>query len=204
MTSTAVTATPVEPPVLRRAPRAPAWWGMLLLIATEAMLFALLLASYFDIRFQSDGPWPPVGIAEPKLLRPVIMTLLLMASSIPAYLAETSIRRGDAGRMRAFLGLTLVLGATFLGLQVWEYVDNLDKFRPQTDAYGSLFYTITGLHGLHVIAGLVLLSWALFWGFRGRYTAERHLPVQNVSLYWHFVHGVWLFVFLSLYLSPRL
>ena len=186
------------------ASRSPAWWGMLLLIATEATLFALLLVSYFYERFESVGPWPPDDIAEPKLLVPAVMTALLMASSVPAYLADTSIRRGEVDRLRLYLASTLVLGAAFLGLQAWEYSNELDVLRPQTDAYGSLFYTVTGLHGLHVIVGLFLLGWVLAWALRGRYGADRHLAVEISSLYWHFVHVVWLFVFLSLYLSPRL
>jgi heme/copper-type cytochrome/quinol oxidase subunit 3 len=186
------------------ASRSPAWWGMLLLIATEATLFALLLVSYFYERFEAVGPWPPDGIAEPKLLVPAVMTALLMASSVPAYLADTSIRRGEVERLRLYLASTLVLGAAFLGLQAWEYSDELDVLRPQTNAYGSLFYTVTGLHGAHVIVGLFLLGWVLAWALRGRYGADRHLAVEISSLYWHFVHVVWLFVFLSLYLSPRL
>jgi heme/copper-type cytochrome/quinol oxidase subunit 3 len=186
------------------ASRSPVWWGMLLLIATEGTLFALLLVSYFYERFESVGPWPPDGIAEPKLLVPALMTTLLMASSVPAYLADTSIRRGEVDRLRLYLASTLVLGAAFLGLQAWEYSDKLGVFRPQTNTYGSLFYTITGLHGAHVIIGLLLLGWVLVWALRGRYGADRHLAVEISSLYWHFVHIVWLFVFLSVYLSPRL
>ncbi|HEX5029545.1 MAG TPA: cytochrome c oxidase subunit 3 [Gaiellaceae bacterium] len=186
------------------ASRSPAWWGTLLLIATEATLFALLLVSYFYERFEAVGPWPPDGTAEPKLLVPAVMTALLMASSVPAYLADSSIRRGEVDRLRVYLASTLVLGAAFLGLQAWEYSDELDVLRPQTDAYGSLFYTVTGLHGAHVIVGLFLLGWVLAWALRGRYGADRHLAVEISSLYWHFVHVVWLFVFLSLYLSPRL
>jgi heme/copper-type cytochrome/quinol oxidase subunit 3 len=185
------------------ASRSPAWWGMLLLISTEATLFALLLVSYFYERFESVGPWPPEG-ADPKLLVPALMTALLMASSIPAYLADSSIRRGEVDRLRLYLASTLLLGLAFLALQAWEYSDKLDALRPQTDAYGSLFYTITGLHGAHVIVGLLLLGWVLVWASRGRYGAHRHLAVEISSLYWHFVHVVWLFVFLSLYLSPRL
>jgi heme/copper-type cytochrome/quinol oxidase subunit 3 len=176
---------------------------MLLLITTEATLFALLLVSYFYLRFESPGPWPPDG-ADPKLLVPAVMTVLLMSSSIPAYLADTSIRRGEVDRLRLYLASTLLLGAAFLGLQAWEYSDRLDVLRPQDDAYGSLFYTVTGLHGAHVVVGLALLGWVLAWAFRGRYGAHRHLAVEISSLYWHFVHVVWLFVFLSLYLSPRL
>jgi cytochrome c oxidase subunit 3 len=186
-----------------RFPRSPAWWGMLLFITTEATLFALFLVSYFYLRFESVGPWPPSG-SDPKLLVPTVMTALIMASSVPAYLADTSIRRGEVDRLRFYLASTLVLGAAFLALQAIEYHDKLRSLRPQDDAYGSLFYTITGLHGAHVVAGLVLLLWTLAFALRGAFSAERHLAVQNVSLYWHFVHGVWLFVFVSLYLLPAL
>jgi heme/copper-type cytochrome/quinol oxidase subunit 3 len=177
---------------------------MLLLIATEAALFALLLASYFYVKFQTEGPWPPDGIADPKLAKPIVMTVLLMASSVPAYLAERSARRGNQRGLVAALAATLALGTAFLALQVWEYTEKAKLFTPHTDAYGSLFYTITGLHGAHVVAGLALLVWTLAFALRGSFTAERHLAVQNVSLYWHFVHGVWLFVFVSLYLLPAL
>jgi heme/copper-type cytochrome/quinol oxidase subunit 3 len=193
--------------VAHRAPpltREPAWWGMLLLIATEAALFALLLASYFYVKFQSEGSWPPDGIADPKLGKPIVMTVLLMVSSIPAYLAERNARRGDQRGLVLALAATLVLGGAFLAMQMWEYTEKAKLFTPHTNAYGSLFYTITGLHGVHVIAGLVLLLWTLAFALRGAFTAERHLAVQNVSLYWHFVHGVWLFVFVSLYLLPKL
>jgi heme/copper-type cytochrome/quinol oxidase subunit 3 len=193
--------------VAHRAPpltREPAWWGMLLLVATEAALFALLLASYFYVRFQTEGPWPPEGITAPKLLKPAVMTVLLMASSVPAYLAERNARRGDRGGLVVSLAATLLLGSAFLALQAWEYSEKLDLLTPRTNAYGSLFYTITGLHGAHVIVGLLLLSWTLVFALRGAFTAERHLAVQNVSLYWHFVHGVWLVVFTSLYLLPSL
>lgn len=187
-----------------RFPRDPGWWGMLLLIATEAALFAVLLASYFYIRFRDAGPWPPEGMADPSLLVPALMTVLLTASSVPAYLADRSVRRGDVERLQLYLGATLVLGACFLGLQAWEYSDKAGLFRPQTNTYGSLFYTITGLHGMHVVVGLVLLAWVLAWSFAGRYGRDRHLAVEVTSLYWHFVHIAWLAVFLSLYLSPRL
>jgi heme/copper-type cytochrome/quinol oxidase subunit 3 len=184
--------------------REPAWWGMLLLVATEAALFLLLLASYFFLRFNTPGHWPPAGVDQPKLLKSGIMTALLMTSSVPAYLAEQAIRRGNVARLKTMLGATLLLGSGFLALQAWEYSEKLAKLRPSDNAYGSIFYTITGLHGAHVIVGLLLLLWALILAWRGAYDAERHLAVQNVSLYWHFVHAVWLFVFASLYLSPRL
>jgi len=186
-----------------RLPRTPAWWGMLLLITTEATLFALLLVSYFYLRFEAPGGWPP-STGDPSLLVPTIMTALLMASSVPAYLADASIRRGDVDRLRLYLASTLILGTAFLALQALEYSHKLEELRPQTDVYGSLFFTITGLHGSHVLVGLVVLGWVLLWASLGRYDAEHRTAVEVSSLYWHFVHVVWLFVFFTVYLSPRL
>jgi heme/copper-type cytochrome/quinol oxidase subunit 3 len=196
MTSVEIPAPPIGRPT--------GWWGMLLVIATEAALFAILLASYFYLRFQSPGQWPPDGIARPQLLKPIVMTLLLMASSVTVYYGEVGIRRGSLRRLYVGVGLTFLLGVAFLTLQGLEYHEKLREFKPQTDAYGSLFYTITGLHGSHVVVGLLLLSWTLFFAWRGAYRAERHVAVQVSALYWHFVHGVWLFVFATLYLSPLL
>jgi heme/copper-type cytochrome/quinol oxidase subunit 3 len=180
------------------------WWGMLVVIATEATLFAILLATYFYVRFRTPGAWPPDGLAEPKLLKPIVMTLLLMASSATVYLAERGSRSGNLRYLHAGLAGTFVLGLSFLILQGFEYHEKLAQFDPQTNAYGSLFYTITGLHGTHVIVGLLLLAWTQFFAWRGAYAAENHVAVQVSALYWHFVHIVWLFVFASLYLSPQL
>jgi heme/copper-type cytochrome/quinol oxidase subunit 3 len=196
MTTVAFPAPPIGRPT--------GWWGMLLLIATEATLFAVLLSSYFYLRFQHPGDWPPDGIADPKLLKPAIMTLLLMASSVPVYLGERGIRRGDVRRLRIGIGLTFLLGLGFLILQGFEYREKLAEFRPSTNAYSSIFFTITGFHGAHVIAGLLLLLWTQFFAWRGAYRAERHVAVQVAALYWHFVHVAWLVIFTSLYLTPHL
>src|SRR4029078_9187860 len=118
---------------------------VLLCSPTAATLFALFLVSYFYLRFESIGPWPPNG-SDPKLLVPTVMTALLMASSVPAYLADTSIRRGDVDRLRFYLASTLVLGAAFLALQAYEYHDQLRSLTPHDDAYSARLYTITGVH----------------------------------------------------------
>jgi len=177
---------------------------MLVVVLTEATLFALLLASYFYTRFRSPGAWPPDGQPDPRLLKPVIMTLLLMASSVTVYFAELGSRQSNRRRLHVGLAATFVLGLSFLILQGFEYHEKLAELRPSTDAYGSLFYTITGLHGAHVIVGLLILAWTQFFAWRGAYASENHVAVQVSALYWHFVHVVWLFVFFSLYLSPRL
>jgi heme/copper-type cytochrome/quinol oxidase subunit 3 len=183
--------------------RSPGLWGMVLLIFTEATFFAILLISYFYLRFRSGVTWPPDGIEKPELSLVAIMTPILLLSSGPAHLALAAIRRGRPGRMRLALLLTMAQGGTFIGLQCIEYLRGIEKFTPQTDAYGSLFYTITGFHGVHVFVGLLLLGWLLVNSFRGRWTAENHVAVENVVLYWHFVDVVWVFIFMSLYISPH-
>jgi cytochrome c oxidase subunit III len=196
-------------PALPRAPvgveggRTTGYWGMVLLIFTEATLFAILLTSYFFLRFQGNPVWPPDGIKKPELTLIAIMTPILLLSSGPMHWSELSIKRGHVGRLRAGLLVTFLMGATFLVLQGFEYHSTLQEFTPRTNAYGSLFFTITGFHGLHVAVGLLMNLWLQWSAGRGRFSAERHLAVENVTLYWHFVDAVWVFILVSLYLSPH-
>jgi heme/copper-type cytochrome/quinol oxidase subunit 3 len=199
----AATGTPAlttELPVGRPA----GWWGMVLLVVTEGTLFAALLGSYFYLRFQAGPQWPIGGIELPNLLRPLIMTALLVPSSLPVMWAERGIRRGQQWRLRVGVATTIVLGAAFLSFLVMEYAETLKTFTLTTNVYGSLFYAITGFHGLHVTVGLLLLSWLLAAALRGSFGARRHERVRIVAIYWHFVDVVWVFILFTIYLSPRL
>lgn len=179
-----------------------AWWGMWLFIATEGMLFAALLSSYFYIRFGADA-WPPAGIAPPELGLPALGTVFLLTSSLTAHWAERGIRSGRTSQLRVGLGLTALLGAGFLGIQAREYATA--GFGPTSSAYGSLFFGTTGFHGLHVLVGVALLLAVGTVAWRtDRYRPDHHLPVRLAVVYWHFVDVVWIFVFTSLYLSVRL
>jgi heme/copper-type cytochrome/quinol oxidase subunit 3 len=194
-------------PTATAAPRSAsnAWWGMVTLVATEATLFAVFIASYFYLRWHTPGSWPPDGLKDPKLLVPAVMTVILVSSSFPVYWAERGIRHGRQLQLRVGLAITILLGATFLALQSWEYTEIARKeYTPRTDAYGSIFFTITGAHGAHVAVGLLLLLWALVMAWRGHYDIHRHQGVQLAALYWHFVDVAWLVIFLSLYVTPRL
>lgn len=186
-------------------PRAFGWWGMLWLIATEATLFAALIASYFYIRFRSGPAWPPQGIEDPSLELPIVMSAILLSSTLPVHFAESAIKRGHSGRLRFGLALGFLLGAVFLGI-TWgvEWPEQLADFGPTTSAYGSLYFTITGFHAAHVLVGLALSLWTQVRAWRGAFDATRHLTVQNFAMYWHFVDVVWIFVFLTIYLSPHL
>ena len=185
-------------------PRSYAWWGMVCLIATEATLFGLLLASYFYLRFRSGATWPPDGIEKPDLQLPLIMSLILWSSSIPVHMADRAIRKGKQFTLKLGLALGFVLGAIFLAIQVFlEYPQTLEEFTPTTNAYGSLFYTLTGFHGAHVLVGLMMNAWTQFRARSGAFNEHRHITVQIFVMYWHFVDMVWVFVLASIYLSPH-
>lgn len=196
-------AAPTTAEVARPLGREPGWWGMLLFVAAEAALFALLLAAYFYVRVHS-ADWPQGGIEKPDLWRPIVMTVLLAAGSVTVFLATRYARSGRSGALRAALAVTLALGLAFVAVESWEYADTLDRFSPHTNAYGSLFYTVNGMHGAHVAAGALLVLWTLVLACAGRITPTRNLVVQNVALYWHFATVSWLAVFVSLYLSVAL
>ena len=183
--------------------RSVAWWGMVGVIVTEALFFTVLLTSYWYIRFQHGPTWPPFGIQKPPLLLVGIMTPVLILSSAPMHWAEAGIRKGRLGQLKLGLVVTFVMGATFVALQSTEYVDTLREFTPRSNVYGTLFFTITGFHGIHVVAGLVMNLWLQYYAWRRVFTADIRFAVENVVMYWHFVDAVWVFILASLYLAPH-
>ncbi|MBM0256539.1 cytochrome c oxidase subunit 3 [Micromonospora sp. 4G55] len=185
--------------------RSTGWWGMVMFVATEATLFACLLGSYFYLRFQYGPQWPPDGIGAPELVKPLVMTAVLLPSSLPMIWAERGIRHGKLWRLRSGLAVTMALGLTFLALQATEYAEKLRHFTMTTDVYGSLFYLITGFHGLHVLVGLTMIGWLLATSLAGGgFGAHHHERVRNGAIYWHFVDAVWAAILFTIYLSPRL
>jgi heme/copper-type cytochrome/quinol oxidase subunit 3 len=186
------------------AQRSTGWWGMVGFVTTEAALFAVLLGTFFYLRFQHGSRWPPQEIERPELIVPLIMTAVLLPSSLPVIWAERGIRRGQLWRLRLGLAATLVMGLTFLTLQAIEYRIKLHEFTVTTDVFGSLFYTITGFHGLHVAVGLLILSWVLAASMRGSFSARKHEGVRLAAIYWHFVDVVWVAILFTVYLSQHL
>lgn len=182
------------------------WWGMWGLIATEALLFGSLLTSSFYLRFRAGaGGWPPPGIARPDLVLPLVMSVILWSSSIPVHIADRAIRRGGQRVLRFGLLAGFLLGAIFLALQLGvEYPKALKEFHPTTNSYGSLFFTITGLHGFHVVVGLLISLWTQMRAWQGAFDEHRHVTVQNFAMYWHFVDVVWVLVLFTVYISPHL
>lgn len=187
-------------PVRPTGPRSTGWYGMLLVLATEGALFLYLLFSYFYLGSQSEGDWPPGG--PPAIAVAALNTVILLASSVTAWWGQKGIEKGQADRLLLGLWASLLLGAVFVGVQGHEWAGK--SFKPSDHAYGSLYFTITGLHIAHVVVGLIILACLILWTSRRRFTAARHDHVAIGILYWHFVDAVWLAVFTTLFLTPRL
>lgn len=176
------------------------WWGMLCLIATESSLFAYLLFSYayFAVRF---GPhWLPVAHPSLKLSGPD--TVILLSSSVVIWWAEQGAKRGRRVQHLIGVAVTMALGLAFLAIQAFEWKSK--RFTLTSGSYGSLYFTITGLHMAHVVVGLIILAVVFVWSAVGEFTPRRHTPVLISSTYWHFVDVVWVVVFTTLYLTPYL
>ena len=186
------------PPDPNRSSRVdPQLLGMLLFIISEIMLFAAFFTAYFFIRVVLDAPWPAEGDRLP-IETGIANSFILFSSSGTMHWALESARRGNRLGLKLGLLTTLLLGATFLGVQINEYVF-LD-FGPDDSAQGTIFYGLTGLHGAHVAVGLLLLGFATVRAFRGHFSREEHRGVEVPGIYWHFVDIAWVFVFSSLYL----
>jgi heme/copper-type cytochrome/quinol oxidase subunit 3 len=173
---------------------------MVMLITTEAMVFAGLLSAYFFIRASSDD-WPQGGVKPPELPRIGVFTVILLASSLPLVWGERAIRRGRVRQLRIALALSFAMGLAFVVNQVFEFASL--EFHASDSAYASLFIVITGLHGLHLVAGLLISLIVQIKATLGWFDADRHLTVRVFALYWHFVDAVWIVVFCSLYLSAH-
>jgi len=180
--------------------RAVGWWGLLCAIAGEAALFAyLLFAYYYDaIALGKEfllGPMPTFKLSLPD-------TIILVVSSGSVWAAERSMRQGRNRAALPWLLVTIVLGVVFVVIQGYEWKSK--TFSPSTGAYGSIYFTLTGFHLAHVVAGLVMLVLASVWCGRRYFDRERHAPLAIVAAYWHFVDLVWLCVFFTIYVTPRL
>jgi cytochrome c oxidase subunit 3 len=171
--------------------------GMVVFVASEAMFFATFFGAYFTI-YSVNPVWPPAGFPrlEPELA--TVLTVLLVASSVTLQIGVRAIRRDRTRAMLVWLGLTILLGAGFLGLQLYDY--SLLGFGVRDGIFGSLFYVMTGLHMAHVFGGVVFLVLILVQGLGGQLTHAHHDSMEAGSIYWHFVDVVWICLFTTFYL----
>jgi len=170
--------------------------GVIVWLASELMFFAGLFAAYFTLR-SSARTWPPRGV-ELATGRTAVATLVLLASSWTMHLAVKAAERDDRRAAVRNLLLTMGLAVLFLGNLAWEYAEA--SFRIDTHAYGSIFFLMTGFHGLHVIGGILFMTAVIgMIGGRGS-RAEAGPSAQVCGYYWHFVDVVWVAMFATIYL----
>jgi cytochrome c oxidase subunit III len=171
--------------------------GMLLFIASEIMLFGSFFTAYFFVRVSAHEPWPPPGDHLPVFVAGV-NTAILVTSSFSVHWALQSIKRGNRAGLKAGLVLTFLMGLTFLLTQAIEYARV--GFAPHDNAFGTIFYCLTGLHGAHVFVGLTILLFVTIRAFRGHFSPEAHYGVEIGGIYWHFVDVMWIVVYSTVYL----
>ncbi len=196
--------------------------GMWVFLASEVMFFTALIGSYVILRFGAPGEWARPGIV---LNIPVtaVNTFLLICSSVSMVKAYASIADGDQKKLRFWLAVTILCGAMFVGIQVYEYTHLIHRgFLPSgiregselaelvakgvlpaatVGLYGSAFYTMTGFHGFHVTCGVISMTYLFFTkALPGKYTQQDYRGVEVIGLYWHFVDLVWIILFTIVYL----
>ncbi len=171
--------------------------GMYLFIISEIMLFGAFFTAYFFVRVVNNAPWPAEGDHLPVAVAGV-NTAILLSSSFTMHWALEGAKNENRFALRAGLLTTLLLGLTFLTIQINEYVHI--GFAPADHAQGSIFYGLTGLHGAHVFVGLTLLAFATTRAFRGHFSAKEHRGVEVPGIYWHFVDVMWIFVYATIYI----
>ena len=186
-------------------------------LVTEIMFFGGLFMAYIAYRGAYTEAFA-AGSEKLNIVYGTINTLVLICSSLTMAMAVHSAAVGKKKMIVLFLILTLILGGVFLGIKAVEYHDKYVgheipgvNFHPEIDGhpnvavqnvslYFALYFGMTGLHAMHMIVGVGMISFLIFKASRGAYTAEWHTPVELFGLYWHFVDIVWIFLFPLLYL----
>jgi len=175
--------------------------GIWLFLASEVMLFGSLFSAYVLLRIGAES-WPDQSAVLSVPLA-ALNTLILIASSVTMVFAWASLKGGSLGRYRLFMGLTILGGALFLIVKSFEYSEKFSHhLYPSTSIFLALYFTLTGLHAIHVIAGMIVNAY--LWGPGTRMWHDHREQFTNrievAGLYWHFVDVVWIFLFPVLYL----
>jgi cytochrome c oxidase subunit III len=175
--------------------------AMLALIVAEVAIFGIFVVAYiYYIGRSLSGPYP-----RQVLELPIFNTVCLLSSSFTIWLAERSLKRGTMGAFNLWWALTIVLGAIFLGGTAleWKKLIYQDGLTISTNLFGTTYYSLVGLHASHVIVGLTMLSIVLIFALTGKVKSEHSRQLEVLSLYWHFVDGVWVVVFTVVYIIGR-
>lgn len=177
------------------------WWGTMFLIVTEALLFVagLLSLTAHPVLHDPNAPEHFRNLNTPLAL---VASLVLWSSGATTTMAQWKLKKGNVRAFRWWLVGTLVLATVFLGWQANEYWRDVhDGFTVASGAAGSIFYALTGLHGLHVLAGMLVLLLIIIHAATGGFTRERKSPAEAAMAYWHFVEAIWIAIYGILYLK---
>jgi cytochrome c oxidase subunit 3 len=185
--------------------------GMWLFLVTEILLFSGLFITYSYLRAKYPADFHHAGgLLDVRI--GVANTFILLTSSLTMVLSLVAIQRNDRMKSLLFLGTTILLGAAFLtnkGLEwsakihhgIYPNSPHLGTFPPGEQVFFGLYYTMTGLHGIHVVAGIGVLTWIFVRLARGRINQENYVLLENGGLYWHLVDVVWIFLLPLFYLA---
>jgi len=189
--------------------------GMWVFLATEVLFFGGLFLVYSVYRSSYSNAFAAAS-HELDIVLGTVNTAVLITSSLTMALAVHAAQLGKRKRLLLFLVLTMALGLTFLGIKGVEYYHKFaehhvpgpsfqfeKEYARHAQLFFSLYFLMTGLHALHMIIGLGIMTWMLFWSWKGTITTEYYSPIEISGLYWHFVDIVWIFLFPLLYLIGR-
>jgi cytochrome c oxidase subunit III len=175
--------------------------GMFCLIAAESSIFVIFVVAYiFYIGKSLSGPMPREALEVP-----IFFTICLLSSSLTIHRAVKALRRADLRRFSRWWLATIALGATFLygTAREWQRLIYEVGLTISTNLFGTTYYSLVGLHGFHVVVGLILLSAVMAFTWLGSVRHEHAYRVDVLSLYWHFVDAVWVVVFTVVYIIGR-
>ncbi len=174
-------------------------FGIWLFLGSEVMLFGALFATYITLRLNSVD-WPH-GVLNVPLA--TVNTIALITSSVTMVMAWASLKMNDFGKFRLYLAATILLSFVFLVIKYIEYSAKFEHHLfPSKHTFFAIYFTMTGLHGLHVIGGIIVNLYLLFPGSKMWFTKPEQFTgrIECSGLYWHFVDLVWIFLFPVLYL----
>jgi cytochrome c oxidase subunit 3 len=185
-------------------------YGMVLFIASEVMFFAAWFWAFFGASLfppeTIQGTWPPPGIVPFNAWElPFLNTLILLTSGVTVTWAHHALIEGNREHLLQGLGLTILLGLTFTGVQAYEYGHAAFSFAFESGVpgkggiYPTVFFMATGFHGFHVIVGTIFLIVCFFRAKAGHFRQDHHFGFEAAAWYWHFVDVVWLFLFICIY-----
>jgi cytochrome c oxidase subunit 3 len=174
--------------------------AIMMLIASEMMLFSGLIGSFLIFRFAAPF-WPPPGLPRLPIVVTWVNTFVLLSSAITMTLALRAVHRSRQRLTRRYLLATLALGMTFLAVQGSEWIRLVAHgLKLSSGAYGGTFYILIGCHGAHVTAGVAWLACVVWFAMNGRYNARNAHGIELCALYWYFVCAVWPVLFGLVYL----